>query len=183
MSAEAIVTDQSPVAYARKRIVQGLRGLSPERAGAQVDRSVLDYLTPAQRAYFERMPAFDQQHLCRVANHLRENGVTDPDVIVAGLLHDIGKFDGEHTVRLTDRVGKVVLKRVAPGTLQRVASGYPEGRLKGLALTMRHPEIGAEIARSLGCSDRTCWLIRNHEAESDLGDPDLARLQAADFAS
>jgi hypothetical protein len=48
---------------------------------------------------------------------------------------------------------------------------------------MLHPEIGARTARQLGCSARTCWLIRNHESESDLDDPDLARLQAADFAS
>ena len=129
------------------------------------------------------MPAFDQQHLCRVANHLRENGVTDPDVIVAGLLHDIGKFDGVTSVKLTDRVGKVVLKRFAPGTLQKAAASYPGGHFDGLALTVRHPELGAEIARELGCSERTCWLIRHHEAESDLGDPDLAKIQAADFAS
>jgi hypothetical protein len=80
-------------------------------------------------------------------------------------------------------VGKVLLKRCAPGMLQRVAEQYPEGRFHGLALTVRHPEIGADIARSLGCSERTCWLIRYHEADTDLGDPDLARLQAADFAS
>ncbi len=177
------MSDQSSVAYARKRLIQGLRGLDPGRAGATVDRSLLDHLTPVQRERFLQMPAFDQQHLCRVANHLRDGGVTDPDVIVAGLLHDIGKSDGDHAVRLTDRVGKVLLKRLSPGTLDRVASTYPNGRFTGLALTMRHPEIGADIARDLGCSERTCWLIRYHEAESDLGDPDLAKIQAADFAS
>ncbi|MCO5222560.1 MAG: HD domain-containing protein [Thermomicrobiales bacterium] len=183
MSTSAVVTERSPVAYARKRLRQGLRGLDPVRAGAHLDRSALELLSPAQRARFLEMPAFDQQHLCRVANHLREQGITDRDVILAGLLHDIGKFDGVRAVRLTDRVGKVVLKRISPATLQNVASSYPRGRFPGLALTVRHPELGAEIARSLGCSERTCWLIRNHEAETDLGDPDLARLQAADFAS
>jgi len=173
----------STLDYARKRIVQGMRGLNPGRAGAHVDRSALDYLTPAQRERFEQMPAFDQQHLCRVANHLRANGVRDPDVIVAGLLHDIGKSDGTHCVRLGDRVGKVLLKRFAPGMLHHIAAQYPKGRFPGLALTVRHPEIGAGIARSLGCSERTCWLIEFHEAETDLGDLDLARLQAADFAS
>lgn len=183
MSAIIPKGNQSVAAFARKRIVQGLRGLNPGRAGAHVDRSSLDYLGPAQYARFMELPAFDQQHLCRVAIHLRTNGVTEPDVIVAGLLHDIGKFDGERCVRLCDRVGKVVMKRISPSLLQRVAARYPDGPLTGLALTVRHPEIGARIAGELGCSERTCWLIRNHEAESDLGDPDLARLQAADFAS
>ena len=183
MSAEIGMSDQSTAAFTRKRIVQGLRGISPGRAGAHVDRSALSYLTPAQRARFEQMPAFDQQHLCRVANCLVSSGVTDSDVVVAGLLHDIGKCDGKRCVTLPDRVGKVLLKRFFPGTLLKVAAEYPEGRFKGLALTVRHPEIGSAIARELGCSARTCWLIRFHESESDLGDPDLARLQSADFAS
>ena len=183
MSAEIVVSDQSSAAYARKRLLQGLRGLSPARAGAHVDRSALRYLTPEQRARFDELPTFDQQHLCRVANQLIADGVTDPDVIVAGLLHDIGKCDGERCVRLPDRIGKVVLKRFAPGTLQEVADAYPSGHFAGLALTVRHPELGAGIAHELGCSERTCWLIRHHEAEGDLDDPDLALLQDADFAS
>lgn len=183
MTARIGVNDQSTAAYARKRLVQGLRGLRPERAGATVDRTALSLLTSEQRAQFENLPTFDQQHLCRVANHLRAIGVTDLDLLVAGLLHDIGKSDGIHRVRLTDRVGKVLLKRFAPGTLAKMAADYPQGRFCGLALTVRHPEIGAEIARQLGCSARTCWLICNHEAESDLGDQDLAKLQLADFAS
>ena len=175
--------DQSTAAYARKRFIQGLRGLSPARAGADVDRSPLELLTPEQRARFDTMPAFDQQHLCRVANHLKEQDISDPDVLVAGLLHDIGKSDGRTQVGLTDRIAKVLLKRVSPGTLERVTASYPNGRFPGLALAVLHPELGAELARSMGCSERTCWLIRHHEAGSDLGDPDLARLQAADFAS
>lgn len=183
MNVEILVSDQSSAAYARKRLVQGLRGLRPGLAGAHVDRSALRYLTPAQRARFEQLPAFDQQHLCRVANTLIAGGVTDPDVIVAGLLHDLGKCDGERCVRLPDRVGKVLLKRFAPGMLRKVANGYPDGYFTGLALTVRHPELGAEMAHELGCSERTCWLIRHHEAGGDLGDSDLGRLQDADFAS
>jgi hypothetical protein len=183
VTANLVMSDQSTTAYARKRIVQGLRGLRPSRAGAGVDRSLVGLLTPQQLERFAQLPAFDQQHLCRVANHLRANGVTERDLLTAGLLHDIGKSDGVHRVRLLDRVGKVLLKRFAPGTLARIAERYPEGRLPGLALAVRHPEVGAEIARELGCSERTCWLIRHHEAPSDLGDADLDRLQAADFAS
>jgi hypothetical protein len=177
------MSHQSTLAYARKRILQGLRGLRPERAAAGVDRTPLALLTPQQMERFEQLPAFDQQHLCRVASHLRANGVTDPDVLVAGLLHDIGKSDGVRQVRFPDRVGKVLFKRIAPGKLAGIANRYPDGYFCGLALTVRHPEVGAGIAHELGCSDRTCWLIRNHEAPTDLGDADLAKLQAADFAS
>ena len=111
------------------------------------------------------------------------SGVTDRDVIVAGLLHDIGKVGWQYQ-SATDRSGS---EGPDEANLARYASagcvGVSRWSLPGLALTMVHPEIGAEIARSLGCSERTCWLIRHHEAPTDLGDPDLARLQAADFAS
>src|SRR5215218_8047403 len=120
MSALVRMSDQSTAAYARKRLVQGLRGLNPTRCSADVDRTVLEILTPDQRARVDAMPAFDQQHLCRVGNHLKSQGVTDLDVLVAGLLHDIGKSDGRVQVRLADRVAKVVLKRLAPGTLASV---------------------------------------------------------------
>jgi len=177
------MSDQSTLAYARKRLVQGMRGLNPTRAGEDVDRIALELLTPEQRDRFDAMPAFDQQRLCRVANQLNSHGITDPDVLVAGLLHDIGKSDGHTQVRFVDRVAKVLLKRVSARALDRVAASYPNGRFAGLALTALHPELGADLAKSMGCSERTCWLIRHHEAGSDLGDPDLARLQAADFAS
>jgi hypothetical protein len=129
------------------------------------------------------LSSFDRQHLCRVANHLEAQGVTDRDLLVAGLLHDIGKSDGDTRVRLADRVAKVLFRRFSPGTLATIARNYPNGRFSGLALTVLHPEIGARRARELGCSERTCWLIRHHEETSDLGDPDLSRLQTADFAS
>lgn len=177
------MSGHSTWAYARKRLVQGLRGLRPELAAEGVDRGLLELLTFPQRSRFESLPAFDQQHLCRVANHLRANGVSEQDVLVAGLLHDIGKSDGIHHVRLPDRIAKVLLKRIAPGVLENLAAGYPGSRFPSLALTVRHPEVGAEIARDLGCSDRTCWLIRYHESPTDFGDPDLFRLQEADFAS
>ncbi|MEZ4507974.1 MAG: hypothetical protein R2848_19445 [Thermomicrobiales bacterium] len=183
MSTQLHIGEQSSAAYARKRIVQGLRGLRPKWGASSTDRSILELLTPEQRSRFTALPVFDQQHLCRVANHLVAQGVTDRDVLVAGLLHDIGKSDGRTQVRLTDRIAKVVLRHASPGTLRSVASSYPGGRFPGLALTMLHPELGADQARAMGCSERTCWLIRNHEAETDLGDHDLARLQAADFAS
>lgn len=177
-----VTSEPSTLAYARKRLTQGVRGLNPARAGSDVDRSILTLLTPEQRASFEALPAFDQQHLCRVANHLRGKGVTDLDLLVAGLLHDIGKMDGTAHVRFHDRVAKVMLKRASPGTLAKVSAAYPTGRFRGLALTMVHPAVGADMAKALGCSERTCWLIRHHESEDDLGDPDLARLQQADFA-
>ncbi len=56
-----------------------------ERAG------LVAWTTPAQLALFDRMHVADQRHGLDVVASLRAEGVTDPDLLVAGLLHDAGK--------------------------------------------------------------------------------------------
>jgi len=50
-------------------------------------------------------------------------------------------------------------------------------------LAVHHPEIGARIARQLGCSDRTCWLIAHHDSAGTMDDPDLDLLATIDNAT
>ena len=140
-------------------------------------------LTPAQAEAFRALPAHDQAHLLRVYRRLRERGVTDPDLLAAGLLHDVGKACGGSRVRLVDRVGRVVLGKVAPGLLRRLARLPARGRRRGLALAVHHPALGAERAAALGCSPRVCWLIAHHEDGDAMGDRALATLAEADRAA
>ena len=49
------------------------------------------WLTPAQLALFDTMHVADRRHGLDVAATLRADGVTDPDVLLAGVLHDAGK--------------------------------------------------------------------------------------------
>jgi hypothetical protein len=51
-------------------------------------------LTPAQLELFDAMPVADRRHGLDVAACLRAQGVSDPDVILAGLLHDAAKGPG-----------------------------------------------------------------------------------------
>ena len=48
---------------------------------------------PAQLALFDSMHVADRRHGLDVVASLRADGVTEPDVLVAGLLHDAGKGD------------------------------------------------------------------------------------------
>lgn len=138
------------------------------------------WLTPVQRAAFAKLPAHDRGHLIRVTRKLVDRGETSPDLIVAALLHDIGKVDGRYHVRLIDRTLNVLLARCSPSLLAWMASrDHPVPLCRGLMLAVHHPEIGSERARFLGCTARTIWLIKNHDNQAP-EDPDLRRLIEVD---
>jgi len=56
------------------------------------ERSALDgWLSPAQLRLFDAMHVADRRHGLDVAAALRDQGIGDPEVLMAGLLHDAGK--------------------------------------------------------------------------------------------
>jgi hypothetical protein len=144
------------------------------------DANLGEALTPAQRAAFLQLPVYDQRHLCAVYRALRSRDPDDHELLQAGLLHDLGKAALNGRVRLIDRVAIVVLNRIAPRLSKRLTSlPCPRWRL-GLALAVHHPALGADWARTLSCSERTCWLIEHHADRPVLNDDALIRLAAAD---
>jgi hypothetical protein len=50
-------------------------------------------VTPTQLEVFDAMHVADQRHGLDVVATLRADGATDPDLLLAGLLHDAGKGD------------------------------------------------------------------------------------------
>lgn len=167
------------------RLRQGLGGFR-SRIPAERDAILALVLTERQAAAFRRLHPYDQSHLCRTYAALREAGIADPDLLTAGLLHDLGKggvpgLPGR--VHLIDRVLRVVLRRFAPRLLEQAACLLAPRWRVGLALAVHHPRLGAAWAAKLGCSPRTCWLIAYHEAEPLPDDHDLRRLIAADRAA
>lgn len=163
------------------RLRQGVSALRP-RLPTDRDTAIAALPVDAQRA-FRWLPAYDQAHLCAVHRRLLADGAIDPDLLAAALLHDIGKATLGGRVTPLDRTLNVLLDRFAPRHLDRLARlPAPRWRM-GLALAVHHPQLGAEWARELGCSERTCWLIAHHANDPAPNDPDLARLIAADRAS
>ena len=141
------------------------------------------WLTDEQRAAFLKMPMHDRAHSIGVAIAIQQFEPNNRDLITAALLHDNGKVVGRYRVRLIDRVTKVLLSALSPALLERLASPPPDGRWAGLVLSVHHPAIGAAKARNLGCSERACWLIANHERAGEFNDPDLALLARVDDAT
>ena len=170
------------LAAVRGRIRQGLAGLRP-RLPTECAAAVGAELTTAQAAAFYRLSRFDQAHLCRAYLALRAAGETDRDLLVAALLHDVGKASAEGRVRLIHRVARVLLARSAPAALTWLAR-LPAPRWRvGFALAVLHAELGAHQAAALGCTPRTCWLIAHHEDAPPPPDEALRRLIEADHAA
>lgn len=164
----------------KNRLRQSLRRLRPLPISAETREAALKLMTPAQRQAFLRLSPYDRDHLFCVYDTLRSDGLGDPDLLVAGLMHDIGKHQEWSHVRFLDRVAKVVLGRLAPLFLESLALPPAEGWRSGLVLAVHHPAIGAAIASSIGCGEMTSWLIEHHEDVDDHGSDHLKSLQHSD---
>lgn len=164
------------------RLRQGIGAIRPHIPRDR-DTILAGVLEPHQAAAFRTLPPHDQAHLCRTYRGLKAEGIEDQEILAAGLLHDLGKAGPAGTVRLPHRVARVLLRRLAPRVLTKLARMPAPPWRNGLALAVHHPRLGAERAAALGCSPRTCWLIAHHEANPAPDDPDLRRLMAADRAA
>jgi hypothetical protein len=119
------------------------------------------WLTADLLELFDAMHVADRRHGLDVVDHLRRDGVRDPEVLLAGLLHDAGKGATGVWPRvawsLGQRYGRWVwrLARLVPGWSR------PMARLEA------HAEESARLAAVAGCSPRTVELIRHQDAPVD----------------
>ena len=132
-----------------------------ERAGLEA------WLTDPQLALFDGMHVADRRHGLDVVATLRAEGVTDPEVLLAGLLHDAGKGRTGIWPRVVHSLGQAYGSWV-----WRVAGVLPPVR-GGLVRLRDHADVSASLARAAGCSPRTVELIRNQDAPLD---PEAGRL-------
>jgi hypothetical protein len=120
-----------------------------------------EYLTPPQAELFQQMPRCDQRHGLDVFYALRKKQHDDHDLLVAALLHDVGKRGGR--LRLWHRVLIVLIEALGPQLLDRLARQERRSWRYPFFVHQRHPELGAELAQAAGCSPITVELIRRHQ--------------------
>ena len=132
--------------------------------------ALVAWTTPAQRTLFDSMHIADRRHGLDVVASLRADGVADPDVLLAGLLHDAGKG----RIGVWPRVAYSLGQRYG-SWVWRVAAIVP-GFGAALERLAGHPDRSAILAMAAGCSPRTVALIRNQDSPTDPEFGEILRL-------
>lgn len=120
------------------------------------------WLTPAEMALFESMHRADQRHGLDVVAALRGDGHDDPDLLLAGLLHDCGKG---RRLRVWHRIGWSLAERYGAG-MERLSIRLP-GFKAAFTTMAEHADRSAELALEAGVSRRAAELIRNQAEPVD----------------
>jgi hypothetical protein len=138
---------------------------------SSAERAALEpWTTPAQLALFDSMHVADRRHGLDVVASLRAEGVHEPDVLLAGLLHDAGKGP----TGIWPRVAYTLGTRYG-AWIPRVA-GVAPGFRGALERLRTHAETSAALAATAGCPPRTVELIRYQDAPRDPEFGELLRL-------
>jgi hypothetical protein len=145
------------------------------RVTADERRAVAAWTRPAELALFDAMHVADRRHGLDVVGALRRAGVTDRDVLAAGLLHDCAKG----RTGVGPRVAWSLGERFGPWVLR--AAGRVPGWRTAIDRLRGHAAASAELVAAAGLSPRAVDLVR-YQAEPR--DPEYGRLfRAADEAS
>jgi hypothetical protein len=123
-------------------------------------------LTPPQTQLFKRLQPSEQMHALTIWRKLLHQGDAQPDLLVAALLHDVGKL--RFPLALWQRVLVVLAKAILPRKAQAWGNLLPGGWeelpawRKAFVVAEHHPRWGAELARHAGVSPLAEYLIREH---------------------
>jgi hypothetical protein len=140
------------------------------RVTPQERTALATWITPAQLSLFDSMHVADRRHGLDVVASLRAERVTEPSVLLAGLLHDAGKGD----TGVWPRVAYALASSYGPWIL--IVVRWLPGFAAALERLRTHAETSAALAAGAGCPARTVELIRYQDAPIDPEFGELLRL-------
>jgi len=123
-------------------------------------------LSSEQWQLFEQLQPAEKSHAFAMYQKLLEQGETQQDLMVAALLHDVGKL--RYRLNPLERAMIVLVRAVFPSQAHDLGS-LPPGGWDGLPswqkvfiVAEQHALWGAEMARQVGVSSLAESLIREH---------------------
>lgn len=118
-------------------------------------------LSPSELALFDQFALNDQWHSYRVMKMLQEVGYDQPALLVAALLHDVGK------TKLPLSVWERSLIVLASIFLPRQTAVWGQGEAVGwkrpFAVKIQHPTWSAQMATAVGSDPQAIALIQRHQ--------------------
>ena len=130
-------------------------------------------LSPDLMSLFLCLQPGEQAHSFWVYNQLRQSGETNHDLLVAALLHDVGK--SLHPLHLWERIVIVLGKTFSPQGVKTWGQGEPQGFLRPFVISEKHPDWGADMAAKAGASQLTVSIIRWHQEPQNINPNEQSR--------
>jgi putative nucleotidyltransferase with HDIG domain len=119
------------------------------------------FLSPPQFSLFEGLHPSEQSHSIAVYRQMRENGVEQPDLLTAALLHDVGK--NRYPVQFWDRIAIVIGQGLAPSLVASWGEAEPDSWKRPFVVSQKHAGWGAQMVAAAGASQLTVELINRHQ--------------------
>lgn len=136
---------------------------------------VKKYLNTKEYELFLRLSVQDQKHSVKVAMDVEKEctrlNIDGKELIKTALLHDIGKVYKK--LNVIDKSMLVLADKFTSGRIRNITSS------KKIDVYYNHGNIGFEILKNYGLSERSLYLIKNHHSNIN-GDLELEILKRCD---
>jgi hypothetical protein len=131
------------------------------RVTAEERRALAAWARPAELALFDGMHVADRRHGLDVVAYLRRSGVSDRDVLAAGLLHDCGKGNTGWPPRVAWSLGERY------GSWITGAAARIPGWAGTMARLRDHAQRSADALEAAGLPPFAVALVREQDAPTD----------------
>jgi hypothetical protein len=159
------------------RFRQGIRALTAFARPVDLDLAERT-LSPELFALFKQMRRTEQQHSLNVLRALQGWGYGDPALMVAALLHDVGK--SRYPLFLWDKVIVVLARSAAPNRVRAWGTGDPNTWRRPFVISAQHPTWSAAMVTAAGADPTATTLIAIHQRYDYVpDDPSVAVLLKA----
>jgi hypothetical protein len=151
------------------RVRQFWRMVFEKPDGSEI-KLVQAILSSEQVVLFMQMQPGEKNHALTMYQRLVEQDENNPDLLVAALLHDVGKT--KYTMNPVERTMVVLARAIIPGLARKwgrppsmVWDKLPGWR-KSFIIAEQHAAWGAELAHNTGVSALTETLIYKHHHQN-----------------